>query len=70
MKQTRLAYRLRAAAKKIADDDKRGRLLYAADRLDFAAASLGASGERVKQMAAYAQARRLYEEATGEPYDG
>lgn len=67
--QTRLAFKLRKLIEK-ADPDNMRLPLYrsAADALDLAAYSLGAKGERVKQLSAYFTALRYYEELAGEPY--
>jgi hypothetical protein len=70
--QTRLSKALRDLAPGL---DKQGlntqatRCQIAAANLDKTAASLGARGERVKQLGAYSQALEIYRQAAGQPYE-
>ncbi len=68
-RQTKLSFKLRQLIAKADPDNMRLRLYAsAADALDQSAYCLGAKGERVRQLGAYATCLRYYEELTGERY--
>lgn len=67
-KQTRLGKALRDVAVRVTDDAVVTKLNVAANNLDRAVLSLGVKGERIKSLANYAAATRVYEEVTGEAY--
>lgn len=71
IKQTKLAFKLRGLIER-ADPDNLRLSLYkrAADALDLACFSLGARGERIKQLGAYHECLRHYRELSGNDYAG
>ena len=68
VRQTKLAFRLRKLCETTGDNPRMNLFLQAAADLDRAAYSLGAKGERVKQLSAYFTCLRYYQELAGEPY--
>lgn len=71
--QTRLGAALRKLAKTVAATGREAEAKeceYAARNLDMAAISLGAKGDRVKQLGSYTNAAAVYRKVAGEPYVG
>lgn len=70
--ETRLGRALRTVAKDLREEARVAeahRAEQAAANLDKTAVSLGARGERVKQLGAYYQARAVYRQVTGKDYE-